>query len=84
MVVVGGYIFSGAYSTLSTFHQLLLQLFVQNFVIYKECYLEFQAHVVPEFQAVRTEKCHSLHLDACAKRLVTENCEFDSISRYLM
>ena len=43
-------------------------------VVYEECYSKF--YVAPTFQAL-LENCHRLDLDTCARRLVTENGEFE-------
>ena len=43
-------------------------------VVYAECYSKF--YVAPTFRAL-LENCHRLDLDTCARRLVTENGEFE-------
>ena len=43
-------------------------------VVYEECYSKF--YVAPTFRAL-LENCHRLDLDTCARRLVTENGEFE-------
>ena len=43
-------------------------------VVYEECYSKF--YVAPTFR-VLLENCHRLDLDTCARRLVTENGEFE-------
>ena len=43
-------------------------------VVYEECYSKF--YVAPTFRAL-LENCNRLDLDTCARRLVTENGEFE-------
>ena len=43
-------------------------------VVYEEYYSKF--YVAPTFRAL-LENCHRLDLDTCARRLVTENGEFE-------
>ena len=43
-------------------------------VVYEECYSKFD--VAPTFR-VLLENCHRVDLDTCARRLVTENGEFE-------
>ena len=43
-------------------------------VVYEECYSKF--YVAPTFRAL-LENCYQLDLDTCARRLVTENGEFE-------